>query len=324
MLLIFDQIFIIINIPIIKGVIILSGYIFSSNRIPVMLVPSSIADRFLGIATGAQIKVILCLIRFEDMALTVEDIAKQCNISNEDVKEAINFWIQSGIIIRRGASLLLSGTPSEQPQTLPRYNPDTILERKTRDNVFSELLDEIQRILGKTLNHNDASVVVAMYDHLGFSPELTLQLINYCLSTGKSNFRYIEKVALDWFDRGIDSFEKAETLIRTLEKKARLETAVQGYFGIDNRALSKKEKEYIEVWTSTLGMSIEMIKQAYEVCIDKKSKISFPYINGILADWAKKGFKNVADITNDKLPSSNDKRSFSFLGVIVPMKPFEN
>ena len=58
----------------------MSGYIFSSNQIPMMQVPKSVADRFLPLATGAQIKVILCLIRFEDMALTLEDISKQCNL----------------------------------------------------------------------------------------------------------------------------------------------------------------------------------------------------------------------------------------------------
>lgn len=275
----------------------LAGYIFSSNRIPVMLVPSSIADRFLGVATGAQIKVILCLIRFEDMALNPADIAKQCNIQENDVTEAIEFWIKSGVLIRRGSSLILSGTASEQPQTLPRYNPDAILERKSESSEFCALLDEIQRVLGKTLNHNDASVVVAMYDHLGFSAEMIMQIVNYCVSNGKTSFRYIEKVALDWFDRGIDSFEKMEIFIKALEKKTRLETSVQGYFGIDNRALSKKEKEYIDTWSNTLNMSLEMIKQAYEVCIDKKSKLSFAYINGILTDWAKKGYKTVSDIS---------------------------
>lgn len=289
----------------------MAGYIFSSNRIPVMLVPSSIADRFLGVATGAQIKVILCLIRFEDMALSAEDVAKQCNINVDDVKDAIDFWIKSGVLIRRGASLILSGTASEQPQTLPRYNSDTILEKKSEDTSFSLLLDEIQRVIGKTLNHNDASVIVAMYDHLGFDSEMIMQIINYCLSTGKTNFRYIEKVALDWYDRGIDSFEKAEVLIKNLEKKARIETSVQGYFGIDNRALSKKEKEYIETWAGTLNMSLEMIKQAYEVCIDKKSKLSFPYINGILTDWSKKGFKTVGDITDD-IQKSTDEKSYDY------------
>ena len=61
-------------------------------------------------------------------------------------------------------------------------------------------------------------------------------------------------------------------------------------------ALSKKEKEYIENWTQTLCMPVEMIKEAYERCIDVKGKLSFAYINGILNDWFKKGWKKVSDI----------------------------
>ena len=263
-----------------------------------MSVPRAIADRFLGVATGVQIKVALCLFAFEDMPLTKEDIAKQCNVAVDDVADAIDFWIKSGLIIRRGALLLLAGNVSEQPQTLPRYNPDTILERKLSDDGFSFLVDEVQRVLGKTVNQNDASVIMAMYDHMGMSPELVIQLINYCVANGKTNFRYIEKVALDWFDRGIDTFEKAETHIRALERKARVETAVASYFGIGNRALSKKEKEFIDSWTNAFSMSLDMIKNAYEICIDKKATLSFSYINGILADWYKKGYKTVSDIDN--------------------------
>ncbi len=274
-----------------------------------MSIPSSIADRFLNVATGVQIKVILCLLRFENMPLTKEDIARQCNISVDDVETSISFWITSGVLIRRGAELCLCGTVSEQPQTLPRYNPDSILQYKTTDPSFSHLVDEIQRVLGKTLNHNDVSVVLAMYDHMGFSSDLILHLVTYCASINKLNFRYIEKVSLDWYDRGIDTFEKAENHIQNLERTKRLETAVATYFGIDGRALSKKEKEYIASWSDAFGMSLEMIKEAYELCIDKKSKLSFAYINGILADWYKKGYKTLADVTKDA-PAPTDSKSY--------------
>lgn len=284
----------------------MAGYIFSSNQIPMMSVPCSVADRYLSMATGAQIKVLLCLIRFEDMPLTKADIAKQCNLCEDDVNDAINFWIKEQVLIRRANTLVLSGSVSAQPQTLPRYNAENILDKKTNDSAFSFLIAEIERILGKTLSPNDASVILAMYDHMSFGEDLIIHLINYCVSIGKSNFRYIEKVSLDWFDRGVDTFEKAEALIRALEKKARLETAVMGYFGIE-RALSKKEKEYIESWEQTLGMSLEMIKEAYEVCVDKKGTMKFAYINGILVDWHKKGYKQVSDIKNDVKPASNDK-----------------
>ncbi len=281
----------------------MSGFIFNSNQIPMMLVPRAVADRFLSAATGSQLKVLLCLIRFEDLALTPEDIAKHCGIETDEVYAAVDFWQKNGLICRRGATLMLSGAALSQPQTLPRYNSDSILELKENDSSFAFLLEETERLLGKSLNHNDASVLYAMYDNLGFSSELALQLINFCKRSGKTNFRYIEKIAVDWYERGIDSFEKAEHLINLLEKRARTETAVAAYFGIEGRSLSKKEKEYIESWSSVMGMSLPMIKEAYERCIDSKGKLSFAYINGILSDWLKKGWKKPGDIVNDKKPA---------------------
>lgn len=288
----------------------MSGYTFNSNQIPMMQIPASVADRFLSTASGAQIKVLLCLFRFENMSMTVEDMAKHCHLDAADVCDAIDFWVKNGMFIRRGATLVLSGNVSVQPQDLPRYNAESILERKTSDSDFSFLLDEVQRIMGKTLNHNDASVVFAMYDHLAFSPELIFQIINFSVSNGKTNFRYIEKVALDWYDRGIDSFEKAEALIKALEQKSKAESVVCTYFGIADRALSKKEKEYIENWVSVMAMPIEMIKEAYELCIDRKSKLSFPYINGILTDWFKKGYKSLEDIDDTKPVAPTSQKSF--------------
>lgn len=288
----------------------MAGYIFNDNRIPMMPVPRSLADRFLPVASGTQIKVLLCLIRFEDMPLTVQDIAKQCNVSERDVSDSVDYWIKNGMLVRRGASLSFAQKECEQPQTLPRYNSESILERKEQDKSFSYLLDEVQRVLGKTLNHNDASVVFAMYDHLGFSEELIIQLLNYCMSNGKTNFRYIEKVALDWYDRGIDSFEKAEALIKSLERRARCESAVAAYFGIDGRALSKKEREYIETWADVFGMPIELIKEAYERCIDVKGKLSFAYINGILKDWHDKGIMSLPDIEKKSVKPKSEEKSY--------------
>lgn len=288
----------------------MAGYIFNSNQTPTLHIPKIITDKFLKDATGAQIKVILCLIAFESMPMTVENIASCCNLAKDDVSDAISFWIKNEILIRRGASLILASNTSVQAQNLPRYNAESLLEKKTEDKSFSFLVDEVQRIIGKTLNHTDISVVLAMYDHLNFSTELILMIINYCISNQKTSFRYIEKIALDWFDRGIDTFEKAELLIKNLEKKARIETSVAAYFGIDNRALSKKEQEYIETWYGTFKMSVDMIRHAYEICIDKKAKLSFSYINAILADWFKKGYKTVADIEDNDSSAPKNIKSF--------------
>ena len=54
---------------------------------------------------------------------------------------------------------------------------------------------------------------------LWFSPELILLLINYCVTKGKNNYRYIEKVAIAWNDLNIKTVDDAQEHIRKTEDK---------------------------------------------------------------------------------------------------------
>lgn len=49
-----------------------------------------------------------------------------------------------------------------------------------------------------------------LYDTAGLPAEVILMVIEYAVGAGKYHMRYIEKVALDWADRGIDTIDKAE------------------------------------------------------------------------------------------------------------------
>ncbi len=282
------------------------AFYFESGRPPMLQIPMALADSYLSIATGAQIKVILCLIRFEGMPLTEQAIAEHCRLDIEDVKSAIKFWVDQRVLTRRGSTLCLQSVEAVQKAELPTYTTEEILELTEQDPDFKSILEAAQGALGKIFNRHDASALYGLYDNLGFSGDLILQLLGFCAANGKTGFRYIEKVALDWHDRGIDSFEKADSYIRHLEKLARDEHRVAAAFGIENRALSKKEKEFIAAWREGMNFSLSMIEAAYDICVDSKGKLSFPYINGILSDWHKKGYQTVEDIEQDVKPSMGE------------------
>ena len=285
---------------------------FESGRLVPMVIPQLIADSYLSIATGAQIKVFLCLSRFEGMPLTEEMIAAHCALSTDEVKAAIKFWVDQKLLCRRGSTLTLQSHAPELLQSvkLPTYTPAEILERKETDSDFATLLEEVERLLGKVFNHNDISILYGIYDNLGFGSDLTLQLIGFCAGAGKTGFRYIERVALDWHDRGIDTFDKAEAYIRHLEMLRSSEFQIAKMFGLGERALSKKEKEYIEAWVDEMQFSMDMIEAAYEACVDTKGKMSFSYINGILKDWHQKGYKKPEDIQKAPQKAAPDKKGY--------------
>ena len=283
------------------------AFYFESGMAPQMLIPQVLADSYLSIATGAQIKVILCLIRFSGMPLTEESIAKHCHLEESEVKSAIDFWLEQKMLSRCGSTLCLQTPQTVQDIKLPIYSSDEILEMSEADKTFKQILEETQSILGKILNHNDASILYGIYDHLGFSGDLIMQLLGFCTGNGKTGFRYIERVALDWHDRGIDSFEKADAYIHHLEQIAQDEHRVAVIFGIDNRALSKKERQFIATWREEMQFHLDMIEAAYNICVDSKGKLSFPYINGILSDWHAKKIKTPDQIT-EKQPQKNTKK----------------
>lgn len=279
------------------------AFYFESGLPQTIQIPRSICEGYLSVATGAQIKVILCLIRFEGLPIRIEDVAAQCNLDPTDVQSAIDFWVEQKMLRRRGSTLCLFAPETVQEFSLPTYSSDEILGLKEQQPEFAQILEAAQGVLGKIFNHNDASVLYGLYDNLGFSGDVILQLLGFCVGNGKKSFRYIEKVALDWHDRGIDSFEKADSYIRHLEQVARDEQNIAVAFGIAGRALSKKEKEFIAKWRGEMLLAFELIEAAYERCVDAKGKLSFPYINAILTDWYAKGYKTVEDTEGEDRPS---------------------
>ena len=40
-----------------------------------------------------------------------------------------------------------------------------------------------------------------------------------------------------------------------------------------------------------------MLKAAYDICVDKKTKLSFAYVAKILESWHAAGYKTPADVT---------------------------
>ena len=48
------------------------------------------------------------------------------------------------------------------------------------------------------------------------------------------------------------------------------------------------QQSYIDKWQSS-GYSMELIRYAYEVCIENTDKRSFPYMDKILTNWSQSG-----------------------------------
>lgn len=268
-------------------------YQFEDTRMQTVAVPARVVDGLIGIATAAQLKVLLFLLRYDKLAHDSASIASFCNLKEEEVDAAVDFWIQERVFAKEQGKLrLVSAVKTVQSKELPRVQPTIVLEETDED--FRGLIGEVQRISGKMINSTMVSLFYNMSQNLHFSNEMILQLVAYCISIDKLTYRYLETVAVDWYDSGINTFELAEEKIRTLENNRKLELRLARAFGVAT-AFSAKQKEAIAQW-SGWGLTEELILEAYNRCMDNKGQMSFAYIGKILQEWNKMGWKKPSDI----------------------------
>ena len=97
--------------------------------------------------------------------------------------------------------------------------------------------------------------------------------------------RQLETVAIDWADKGIDTFDKAEEYISRLEEIHSNEHKIRSVLGIYDRSLTQTEKKYIKAWTEDLNVSPELVSLAYDKTVENTGKLSWAYMNKILTSW---------------------------------------
>lgn len=290
----------------------------------VFAVPSCIVDEHIKLASPAQLKVILFLLRNSDKSYTIEEISDYLVIHKTDVADSIQYWIDMGVLSEsEGVLTPAEGQPaepvtdepvSEQPKPIHRVStrplkPDhgTVSARMANDENFGFLLGEVEGALNKPLSSGDQATILMLYDTCGLPAEVIVMLVNYCVSIGKGNVRTIDRLGVKWADEGIDTIEAADEIIARARQSSLNWSNVRTVFGLSsNGSPTSKQLEFAERWMGQWHFSDEMLRTAYEICVDRTGKMQMSYINKILERWHNAGIATPEDIEKrDKKPANN-------------------
>ena len=266
----------------------------------VFTVPAEVADRHLKLARGEHIKVLIYIMRNMTVPINTSVIAEAVRISEYDVKEALLYWADAGILICDGD---LKENAEIKPKTVNRAQKPTrrdVARRGNEDEKISYLLRETQMRLGRNLKSNETGTLVWLYDDEGLDVSLILMIVQYAAAHNKANIRFIESTAVDWINKGIDTVAAADAELNRMAMGDQAWKIVSSAFGLERRKPSKKETEFSLLWVNDWKMSKEMLEAAYEECVNAKSKFSFPYTAKIIDSWHEKGFKTPKDIQKSK------------------------
>ncbi len=273
-------------------------------------------DEYMQDANDAQIKIYLFLLRMmsSNLSTSVPDLADKFNHTEKDVVRALKYWEKKGLISleyddeqnltsihmeeltdlrrygRRREDNMLKALPSTKTATAseqqaaaapskPTYTAAQLRAFKASEG--SGIMFIAEQYYGRPLNPTEMSTIYYIHDELKFSDELLDYLMQYCVDNHKADFRYMEKVAINWNQQGIKT-----------PKQARAESfkhdgdiiAIMKALGMEN-APTVKEGTFISAWKGELGFSMDIIMEACDRTVMATQKNRLKYCDGILRNW---------------------------------------
>lgn len=296
----------------------------------VTVVSNEFIDQYMAAANGEYVKVFLYLLRHEREELDMSSIADALNHTEADVKRALTYWKRMGVLAeddreeadRReerepGARIperkreefapdsqeserkqedfeparrILGREESRLPETGDTYER---MRRLSGDEEFSALLYAVQQYLGKTFTQIECEKFAFFYDGLHMSGELLEYLAEYCAGGGHSSIRYIEKVAISWYQAGIRTREEAREYTARFSGDT---AAVLKAFGITGRTAGTAEQEFIRRWFKEYGFDKSLVVEACSRTITATGSASFPYADKILKGWSELQVRTLKDV----------------------------
>lgn len=269
----------------------------------IFAVPTEIVDKYMNQSDEVELKVLLYLLRCGTGKINIYDVSKSLNYPEEKTKKAFKKWLEFGVIKRsevpQNTSLetyeenLENKVTSTENKRLPlRYQrPDNlyIANRVKTSEDINFLMQEAQVVLGRPLSGGDLSTLIILHDNEGLPVDVIIMLLQYAVSIGKLGMRYIEKMGISWAEQGIDNLEKAEKKIVDLNKISSNWKKFESIIGIDHRAPTAREEEAIMRWINDWNYSDELIKEAYDRCVNANGKYILKYMDSIIKRWHTQG-----------------------------------
>ncbi|MBO4354314.1 MAG: DnaD domain protein [Clostridia bacterium] len=260
----------------------------------VISLPGNVAGK-ISEATEADMRVIVAIAS----GLTdAEAIASACKISDEETARALSFWRGAGVI-EDALPKKYGRSPSDEAPRV--YTGEEISQICDDDKSMDSLINKCREMLAcRTFTHADASSVIYMRRDLALDPEYIILLCSYYAKREKITLRFIEKKAISLYDDGIKTVTALERYFADETKRHDTEHLVRQLFGLGERALVPKEREYISNWTLKWNMSEELIRRAYEETVANTERPTLAYANAVLKNWYESGVSSAEQADEQK------------------------
>ena len=223
--------------------------------------------------------------------LSIQSICRSLHLTELQIEEALQYWHNKGMVALSGKNptqcVFLCAKEEEAPQNAKLYGNQSYIA-------------EIQSILDRNLSTNEIKTLLDFTDVYGLPREIVIRLVSHCGSEavrGRNvSVAYLEKMAMNWADEGIDTMEKAEQKINCYS--AITSGALRVIRRLDagsGRLPTADEQDLYEKWTKEWGFTQDAVLLAMSDTT-ASLKPSMKYLDAILKSYFEKGIQSTTDI----------------------------
>ena len=243
----------------------------------------------------------------------LETAEKDLNMNSSRLNCAAAMLRQLGLLPQERAVVI---APGERPA----YSDEDVYKMMDYDPSFKGLYEEIQRLLGRTLNNEELKILLGFVRYLGLDYDVISILVSYCKARAEQkgrkrriSLRSIEQEAYAWAERGIDSIEEAAAFIQVQNQRSSRIGRLMQTMQIYGRSLTAAEERYANAWLD-LGMEDEVISMAYERTCLNTGGLNWAYMNKILQRWHSQGLHTAEEVRTGDQRGSVPKGASGQLG----------
>ncbi len=243
----------------------------------------------------------------------LETAEKDLNMNGSRLNCAAAVLRQLGLLPQERAAVIV---PGERPA----YSDEDVYKMMDYDPSFKGLYEEVQRLLGRSLNTEELKILLGFVRYLGMEYDVISVLVSYCKARAEQkgrkrriSLRSIEQEAYAWAERGIDSIEEAAAFIQMQNQRQSRIGRLMQILQIYGRNLTAAEERYANAWLD-LGMEDEVIAMAYERTCLNTGGLNWAYMNKILQRWHSQGLHTAEEVRTGDHKGSAPKGASGQLG----------
>ena len=291
----------------------------------VFAVPAAVVDDHIKLAGSVQLKVLLWLLREGKGTFDPERCSTAVGVPAADCGDAMQYWFAAGLLLPAGmeapapearpSSGKAGGKEPSAPPRLPAARPrpvkpsmKEVVARQKESGEFAYLLETASARLGRPVSQGDMETLLYLYDTAGLPVEVILMVIEYAVAEGKYHMRYIEKVALDWADREINTISAAEQHLCALERRKQAWNTVSTLLGVA-QSPTVAQSDAAERWVYDWRVDEGLLRLAYDKCREATGRFNSSYMDKILERWRMDGVDTVEKALAEKPEAKKGKKA---------------